>query len=185
MWLRDRDRGATRREVYAGCASTKVRGTVGKILKACATRTRLAQGQPPKALACARTSFRTNMTGPWEMTRTAPGIRATFTERSSLMAAPRCRSCCIAPTPRRTPNRATHLAFYADGLATLLCSLHVDMALRAGGFAVDLKKLPVLFDEACDRETLANMVQMAEIGSVRRARVRSELYEPRRLELEQ
>jgi hypothetical protein len=52
------------------------------------------------------------------------------------------------------------------------------MALRAGGFALALKTLPVLFDELCDVTTLAEMTRTAELAHDRRARVRSALYDP-------
>jgi len=101
------------------------------------------------------------------------------------MAAPRCRSCCIAPTPRRSPNRATYLAFYVDGLATLLCTLHTDMCLRGGGFAVSLKLVPAIFDEALDKQAVANMIQTAGVAHNARARAWSALYEPEPLALEE
>jgi hypothetical protein len=57
------------------------------------------------------------------------------------------------------------------------------MALRAGGFAVSFKSVPVLFDEVLDRATLANMVAIAAVSEEARDRARSALYAPEPLEL--
>jgi hypothetical protein len=65
--------------------------------------------------------------------------------KPAVIDSPRCRVCCTTHAVNRQPNRATHLTIYVDGLATLTCRRHAEMAARGGGFALELGSLaPVL-----------------------------------------
>lgn len=91
---------------------------------------------------------------------------------------PLCRPCSIFhPELRlRTPNRATHIAVFVDGLATLACRTHTRMALRAGGFALDLKRFPVLYDRD-EPPKLSRKLTAAIVATAARARAREAIYD--------
>jgi hypothetical protein len=92
---------------------------------------------------------------------------------------PLCRPCSInRPEIRlRTPNHATHVAFFVDGLATLACSIHTEMAIRAGGFAIPLADITVEHGELPSRR-LSQAMTSAIVATGARQRARTALYEP-------
>jgi len=73
----------------------------------------------------------------------------------------RCRVCCTSHAVQRQPNRATHLTFYVDGLATLTCGRHAVMASKGGGFALPLAALPELVHEAMSTDRLTEQLRLA------------------------
>jgi hypothetical protein len=94
------------------------------------------------------------------------------------MTNPLCRPCSIVhPELRtRTPNRATHATFFVDGLATLTCNTHTEMAIRAGGFALSLAELPWRFDVESSTH-LGRKLTAAIVSTDARQRARDAVYE--------
>lgn len=79
---------------------------------------------------------------------------------------PACRACSIHREYKRTPNRATHFTVYVDGLATLTCSRHAQMAIGAGGFTIQLEAMPhVLTVELTTAELSDSLRQVARSRS--------------------
>jgi hypothetical protein len=99
-------------------------------------------------------------------------------DQGASVSQPHCRPCSITAYngTRRAPNRATHVTFFADGRATLTCNMHMEMALRVGGFAFPTKAFPLIFDEL-SHDSLHRGLTAAIVATGARAAAREAVYE--------
>lgn len=84
-----------------------------------------------------------------------------MTKREEPVARPACRQCVMGGAVERLANRATHVANYGDGLATLVCGMHADLVVKGAGWVFEIDGLPGFrCAELSDMET-RNALQVA------------------------
>lgn len=74
-----------------------------------------------------------------------------------------CRECAVFPSAGRRTRKATHVAFFVSGEASLVCAQHFAGAVRGGGFGWRVPK-DIEADDSITRDELVTQQQVASVA---------------------